>query len=175
MFVAKILLSVPVELLESCRLSTYLVLGFIPTCISLFFSFPRLPHEQFAILPHISVKTVKLVQDMVNQVIAFDFMAPQHLPRDYFNPKASSWVVHYSMQRTWWYPKYHSMSTPWDSTQYRSFQYGTATTSITPQLPTGFLHYHSTPNGGPITAAHPIFNVHIMRLVISLWVGMVGI
>ena len=173
MFVAKILLTVPVEMFAG-KPSRHFVLSFIPTCISPFFSFPRLPDEQFAILPHISTKTVKLVQDMVNQVIAFDFMASQHLPRDYFNPKASPLVVHYSMQRTWWYPKYHSMSTPWDSTQYRSFQYGTATTSITPQLPTGFLHYHSTPNGGPITAAHPIFNVHIMRLVISLWVGMEG-
>ena len=152
--------------------SRHFVLSFIPTCISPFFSFPRLPDEQFAILPHINSKACP---GHGKSSHCIRFHGTTALTKGYFNPKASPLVVHYSMQRTWWYPKYHSMSTPWDSTQYRSFQYGTATTSITPQLPTGFLHYHSTPNGGPITAAHPIFNVHIMRLVISLWVGMVGI
>ena len=41
-------------------------------------------------------KQQSLSGDMVNQVIAFDCMAPQHLPRDYFNPKARSSVDHSS-------------------------------------------------------------------------------
>ena len=92
MFVAKILLTVPVAKPSPDVCSKAVSQVHILSLVSFL-----LAYHFFSVFPDFLTNNLQsLSGNMVNQVIPFDYMAPQHLPRDYFNPKASSLVVRYS-------------------------------------------------------------------------------
>ena len=84
-------------LLESCRLSRHFVFSFIPTCISLFFQFSSTSCRTICNLATYFCQTAaKLVRWHGKPSHCIRLHGTTVLPRDYFNPKASSLVVHYS-------------------------------------------------------------------------------